>query len=167
MRLTMISKKNRGFTLMELMVIIAIMGVLSAIAIPNYLRYRQKGLIGHANGDLKKIQRKIQDLGHDTGRWPNRNLAGVAVGSGTFDNEVWDLSHPAAGLRVNGGGFFQDWQGPYLTDTFQDPWGNNYFFDSDYELDGRTVAVVGSFGPNGCCPNDYDDDDIVLIIPAN
>jgi prepilin-type N-terminal cleavage/methylation domain-containing protein len=167
MRLSLITKKNRGFTLVEVMVTIAIIGILAAIAIPNYLKFRQKGLIGAASGDLKKLQRKIQDLGHDTGRWPDRNPAGVAVGSGTFGNEIWDLSNPAAGLTANGGSFFQDWQGPYLSGPFQDPWGHNFFFDSDYDLDGRTVAVVGSFGPNGCCPNTYDDDDIVLIIPAN
>jgi type IV pilus assembly protein PilA len=161
------SKKNRGFTLVELMVAIAICGVLAAIAVPNYLKYRQKGLIGAATGDLKMIQRKIQDLGHDTGFWPDRNPAGVAVPSGTHGNEIWDLSDPNAGLTANGGGFFPDWQGPYLTSTFQDPWGRNYFFDSDYNLDGRTVAAVGSFGPNGCCPNTYDDDDIILIIPAD
>ena len=166
MRLTLIPKKSRGFTLMELMVAIAICGVLSAIAIPNYLRYRQKGLIGGATGDLKTIQRKIQDLGHDTGFWPNKIPAGVSVAMGSA-NEVWDLSNPNAGLTANGGNFFPDWQGPYFTGPFLDPWGHNYFFDSDYNLDGRVVAAIGSFGPNGCCPNAYDDDDIVLIIPAN
>lgn len=165
MRLTLITKKSRGFTLMELMVAIAICGVLAAIAIPNFLRYRQKGLIGAATGDLKKIQRKIQDLGHDTGFWPNKRPAGSSITMGA-GGEVWDLSDPNAGLTANGGSFFQDWQGPYLTDTFQDPWGHNYFFDGDYNLNGRAVAAVGSFGPNGCCPNAYDDDDIVLIIPS-
>ena len=165
MHLTLIRKKSRGFTLMELMVAIAIVGVLSAIAIPNYLRYRQKGLIGRATGDLKTIQRKIQDLGHDTGLWPNKKPAGGAVSMGA-GGEVWDLSDPNAGLTANGGGFFKDWQGPYLTDTFQDPWGRNYFFDGDYNLNGRVVAAIGSFGPNGCCKNAYDDDDIILIIPS-
>ena len=165
MRLTLITKKSRGFTLTELMVAIAICGVLSAIAIPNYLRYREKGLIGAATGDLKKIQRKIQDMGHDTGFWPNKRPAGGSISMGA-GGEIWDLSNPNAGLTANGGNFFPDWQGPYLTDTFQDPWGRNYFFDGDYNLNGRPVAAVGSFGPNGCCPNAYDDDDIILIIPS-
>ena len=165
MHLTLIRKKSRGFTLMELMVAIAIVGVLSAIAIPNYLKYRQKGLIGRATGDLKTIQRKIQDLGHDTGLWPNKRPAGshVTMGAG---GEVMDLSDPNAGLTANGGGAFSDWQGPYFTGPFKDPWGHNYFFDGDYNLNGRIVPVVGSFGPNGCCKNAYDDDDIILIIPS-
>ena len=44
----------------------------------------------------------------------------------------------------------------------------NYFFDEDYDLGGgRVVAVVGSFGPDKCCPMSYDDNNIIVIIPAN
>ena len=71
MRLTLISKKSRGFSLMELMVIVSILSVLSAIAIPNYLRHREKSKIAKATSELKLLQRKIQDLGHDTGFWPD------------------------------------------------------------------------------------------------
>lgn len=169
MRLTLIRKKSRGFTLVEVMVAIGICGVLAAIAIPNYLKHRQKGLIGRATGDLKYIQRKIQDLGHDTGKWPTGNTAGEAK-SMSGGNEIEDLSDPDCGLTANGGGW-ADWQGPYMTGPFKDPWGKPYFFDEDYRLpDGRTAAVVGSTGPDMCCvtgPKAYDDNNIILIIPAN
>jgi prepilin-type N-terminal cleavage/methylation domain-containing protein len=169
MHLTLIPKTNRGFTFVELMVCVAIIGILAGIAIPSYIKYRERGFIAQATGDLKKLQRAVQDLGHDTGRWPskgaNKLMAGVAAGFG-FNNELWDLSIDEAGLAATDDNYPQ-WQGPYYTEPFQDPWGKNYFMDHDYDMNGRTVAAIGSFGPNKCCENAYDDDDIILIIPAN
>jgi Tfp pilus assembly protein PilE len=75
MRPTLIPRKSRGFTRMALGVAIAICGVLSAIAIPNFLSYRQTGLMGAATGDLKKNQRKVQDRGHGAGFWPYKRPA--------------------------------------------------------------------------------------------
>jgi len=169
MRLTLIPKTNRGFTLSELMICIAIIGILAGIAIPSYIKYRERGFIAQATGDLKKLQRAVQDLGHDTGRWPTKGGTKLMAGEATgiiFDNELWDLSVDEAGLAATDGNYPQ-WQGPYYTEPFQDPWGTNYFMDHDYEINGRRMSAVGSFGPNKCCQNAYDDDDIILIIPSN
>jgi len=164
MRLTLIPKKSRGFTLSEVMTAIAICGVLSAIAIPNYLKHRQKGLIGKATKELKTLQRKIQDLGHDTGMWPGNTPAGILDEHGS---EHYDLSDDDMGLATNDGSY-SDWQGPYYTGPWKDPWGTNYFIDEDYHLpDGREVPVVGSYGPNKCCKNEYDEDNIIVLLPAD
>jgi type II secretion system protein G len=148
-----------GFTLLELLVVVAIIGLLAAIAIPTYSSYKDKAKIALVRTDLRNIQRAMEMLANDTEKWPGPSDIGVIA-----DSEVWDLNSPAAGLRSNGG--FLNWTGPYINSVPKDPWGSDYFFDPDYMISGIDYAVVGSFGPNTVGQNVYDSDDIYLILPT-
>ena len=56
-----IQANEKGFTLIELMIVIAIIGILAAIAIPNFIAYRNKAYCSQAESDAKSIASGIAD----------------------------------------------------------------------------------------------------------
>ncbi|MEN8254950.1 MAG: prepilin-type N-terminal cleavage/methylation domain-containing protein [Verrucomicrobiota bacterium] len=151
--------KRNGFTLVEIAVVVALVGLLVALGSMAIMKGVNNSRIKNSQAELEVLSAAVLQLAWDTGRWPNgepRNIVSSA--------EMWDISPDACGLMGNDGSFGNNWKGPYYDGSIQDQWGNPYFFDPDYSTTNGTRVVVGSFGPNGKGPNLYDSDDVYVLL---
>ena len=91
---------QKGFTLIELMIVIAIIGILAAIAIPQFVSYRQKGYNTDAKGELKSFYTACQayyaDNPTSTGNCTTAQVAATFIPSATI------TLTPAGGMAMNG-----------------------------------------------------------------
>jgi len=180
---------NKGFTLIELLVVIAIIGILAAMTLTSLVDAREKAKIAQTKATIKQIHLAIIELEGTTGKWPggqepervsetgNNNEICADDNACTCGFGARSLNAGCAGLVQNDGTFDAGlWEGPYyMPEVPADPWGNEYFFDTDYEIDvngnGSTdsdecFVVIGSYGPNGVGNNIYDEDDIIYLMSA-
>jgi general secretion pathway protein G len=129
----------RGFTLVELLVVLAILSLLVALAAPRVIKY-----LSTAKTDSARIQ--IQKLGAVL------DLYRLEVGHFPTDDE---------GLQalVDRPGRAEIWSGPYLKNrnALIDPWGRPYFYRSPGQHGDYDLYTLGADGKDG---GDGEDQDI-------
>jgi len=113
---------NRGFTLIEVFIVIAIIGCLSAVALPNYIRYKYEAMTQVAITDIRMIEKQIALFALDNSdQFPNNlsNLPNIGTVKDPWGN-------PYQYLRLDGGA--KDAQGNCRRNMSDNP------VNTDYDL---------------------------------
>ena len=85
----MLKQVQKGFTLIELMIVIAIIGILAAIAIPAYQNYTIRSQVTEGLTLADGWKTAIAEYYANTGNWPAQgNLTGTSVSTGKYESGV-------------------------------------------------------------------------------
>ena len=124
-------RSERGFTLVEILVVITIIGLIMALVGPRVLNYLSESKVKTAKIQIQSFASALDLFYLDAGRYPSS-----AEGLGA-------LVQPAGGVAA--------WNGPYLKggNVPLDPWGKAYVYRSPGEHGAYDVISLGSDGQEG------------------
>ena len=121
---------QRGFTLLELLVVIVIIGLLAGLVGPRYFDTVSKSKAKVARAQMDSLEKALEQYRLDTGSFPTQEQGLQAL-----------LTLPAGVAR---------WQGPYLKKAIPlDPWGHAYVYQLAASQRELNLVCLGSDGQPG------------------
>ena len=131
------AKKRRGFTLLELLVVMVIIGVLVAYVGPKLFGQIGKSESKIARAQLVTLQNALDQYRLDTGRYPAQEAGLVGLYTKPADEPKW--------------------AGPYLAKAVpKDPWGREYVYRIPGEHGEYDLMSLGKDGLQGGSADDAD-----------
>ena len=132
-------KNKRGFTLIEMLIVMVILGLLAALVAPRMFGKVEKSRQKTAKAQISLFETALDTYRLDVGKYPTTELGLQA-------------------LRVKPDGL-ERWDGPYLPKEIPaDPWGHPYEYRSPGEHGDFDII---SYGGDGTAGGEGDDKDIV------
>jgi general secretion pathway protein G len=132
-----VTQQQAGFTLLELLVVIVIIGVLTAYVAPRYLSQVGRSEVQVAKAQIDALDKALDQYRLDTNRYPSPEQALEAL-----------VTKPAG---ENG------WRGPYLKKAVPpDPWGRPYVYRSPGQKNEYDLLSFGRDGRPGGTGEDAD-----------
>jgi general secretion pathway protein G len=121
---------RRGFTMIELMAVLIILGLLAAVVVKNFVGQVDRGRVITTKASLRQLHTAINQFHMDSGRWPTEE-EGLSV----------LVQQPADVTNWPPGGYIE------TTDIPKDAWGHDFKFEL-YPASGRPF-VIKSLGADG------------------
>ncbi len=130
-----------GFTLLELLVVIVIIGLLAGYVAPRYFSQVGRSEVQVARAQIESIEKALDQYRLDMRRYPNAEEGLEAL-----------VAKPASAAAATG-----NWQGPYLKKAVpNDPWGRPYVYRVPGEKSEFTLLSYGKDGKPGGSGEDAD-----------